>query len=155
MLLQWTQILTAFGLVLAVSGCATKPIAVDLRSVLDEASQNELGPTARLSDKDLTIEGIVVRTGMKTEWSREGSIRSLGFGVATGESHNVATQVAFAVIEPGDGNPGRCMCFFESVWLEELATYKPKSKIRVRARLQRFLRQDAHEVLAADCEFMD
>ncbi len=141
------------SLVLAMAGCAKKPIAIDLRSVLDEASQDEIGPTVRLSDKDITIEGIVVRTGMKTEWSREHSAHAIGFGVVTGESHNVATQVAFAVIEPGDGKPGRCMCFFDSVWLEELVKYKPKSKIRVLAKLQRFVHQDEHEVLAADCGF--
>jgi hypothetical protein len=148
-------IVMACSLAIAVVGCADKPILVNLRTVLDEAAENELGPSARLMDRDLIIEGFVVRTGMQTEWSREGSAHSVGFGVIKGEDHKVATQVPFAVIEPGDSKPGRCMCFFETIWLEKLATYKPKSKIRVKAQLQRFLRQEAHEVLAADCSFID
>jgi hypothetical protein len=126
---------------------------VNLRSVLDEAAENELSPTARLSEKDLIIEGTVVRTGLQTEWSHETSAHLVGPGVAHGEIHKVSTNVPFAVIEPGDGKPGRCMCFFDIVSIEQLASYKPLSRIRVIANLQRFLRQDAHEVLAADCRF--
>lgn len=147
--------LVVCGIALSILGCAKKPMAVDLRSVLDEAAQNELAPAVRLTNRDLLVEGVVVRTGMQTEWSREGTAQTIGFGVVKGESHAVAAQVPFAVIEPGDGKPGRCMCFFDPVWLEELAAYKPKSKMRVLAQLQRFVRQDEHEVLAADCSFID
>jgi hypothetical protein len=44
------------------------------------------------------------------------------------------------------------MCFFDISEIDLVAAVKPKSKIRVLARLQRFVKQAPHEVLAADCE---
>jgi hypothetical protein len=133
-------------------GCAEK-VTVNLRSVLDEAAQNEIGPTARLADKILIIDGVVVRTGMKDQHSREGTAYQTLPGVVKVESQGVASQVPYAIIEPGDGKPGRCMCFFDIAEIDEVAEAKPKSKIRVHAKLQRFIKQAPHEVLAADCEF--
>jgi hypothetical protein len=149
------RVVVACGFLLLAAGCAKEQITINLRSVLDEAAENELAPTVRLADKDIIIEGVVARTGLKTEWAREGSAHSAGFGVVKGESHSVGKQVLFAVIEPGDGKPGGCMCFFDSIWIEPLASYKPKSRIRVLAQFQRFLRQGEHEVLAADCSLLE
>jgi hypothetical protein len=145
------------GLVLAclAPGCAAqKGVPINLRTVLDEATENEIGPTARLMDKVLIISGVVVRTGMKDEHSREGTAyQTLVPGVTKVESGEVTTQVPYAIIEPGDGKPGRCMCFFEIDDIDLVAKMKPKSRAFVYAKLQRFVKRPPHEVLAANCEF--
>jgi len=144
------------GLVVCLSACAHPHSTVNLRSVLDEATTNELGPTARLSKGCFAVEGIVESTGLKnqSEVSAEGSGTSI-FGNSTwgysAKTSRIVDQFPSAVIAPPDGKPGRLMCFFEMKEIEEVAALKATNQVTVYIQFERFVRQQDHEVLVADC----
>lgn len=139
------------GFAVCLSACAQPLATVNLRSVLDEAETNELGPTARLSKGCFAVQGVVERTGLKkqSEVSAEGS-GSSGFGFSA-KTSRIVDQFPFAVIAPPDGKPGRLMCFFEMKEIEEVAALKPSNQVTVYIQFERFERQHDHEVLVADC----
>ncbi len=139
-----------------VSACASPPpTTIHLRSVLDEAEKNELGPTARLADDVFTIHGVLESSGLKNQ----DVIVAEGL-IAEGPGRTASTaaisrkgieKYPFAVIDPGDGRPGRCLCFFSMEEALPILKLEVGAPIVVYARLQRFVRQGDHEVLVADC----
>jgi len=140
----------AFSVSLLLLGCVDKPEELHLRSVLDEAQTNELGPTSRLRTHKIAISGIVERTGLRKqkEWSHSAAS---GFGTWTVESERIQRHYPYVVVAPEDRKPGRALCFFEMSDADDIAKLTIGDKIRFEGDLQEFLKKDGQEVMVMQC----
>ncbi len=134
---------------------------INLRTVLDEAQSNELRPTAELHGRQLLISGEVESTGVKhqgrTDIHMDGATLFWNGGMAFSTAHtNQASEVIpYAVLSPGDGEKGRCVCFFYEHELQAVAALEQGAHVVVHATLERFAKQGEQELLIADCTLQE
>jgi hypothetical protein len=135
----------------SLSACSKPLQEVHLRSVLDEASENELGPTARLLRQELLIRGIVEQTGLKKQSEqRHSSVVGL-FGQIHTETLRTRSQYPYVIIAPEEGGEGRALCFFEMNDVDSIVRLKLGDRVRFKAKLQEFLRRNDQEVMVLAC----
>jgi len=139
------------GLLFALASCAPKPINVDLRSVLDEAADNDLGPTSKLRAQKLLVGGIVERTGLKKQTELEGSGFAYG-GAVTIETERVKRHYPYVVLIPWDKKQGRAMCFFELFEADDIAQLAVGDKVTFEGELQEFTKSNGQEVMVLHCK---
>jgi hypothetical protein len=134
--------IAAVALASCLFACGRPPVKINLRAVLDEASLNLTGPTARLKEGPVEIHGVVDRAGIRPfrEVKKDGPSEA-----------SSTDQYPFLLIVPGDARPGRCMCFFEMADIDAVMDHKPGMQITVVAKFDSFVVQDQHTVLVADC----
>jgi len=142
---------TMLGLALSLCACAERAQEVNLRTVLDEAQKNELGPTTQLRSEKIAISGVVERTGLKKqkEWSHTAV---QGLGTLSFDSERVQRHYPYVVVAPEDQKPGRALCFFEMADADEIVKLVLGETVRFEGELQEFLKQDGQEVMVMQCK---
>ncbi len=146
------------GLIIAfasISACSKEQLhEVHLRSVLDEASKNELRPTAKLRERALLVSGVIERTGIKKQNEAKQTGTLAPFGYWETETYRVRAQYPYAILAPKEGGAGRALCFFEAEDLDSVVELKVGELVTFRAKLQEFLKNNGQEVMVLACSMM-
>lgn len=130
-------------LLAAMSTSCSTALQVDVRDLLNEASTNEIALLEKYKYERLSITGTVERVGLQ----KQQAFVHRQVGLGTHVSQKKQQQYAYAFLAPGDGMPGKALCFFKLSERADAAQLRQGDTARLECDLQEYGIRDGVPVL--------